>query len=180
MGKGAQEENLYRRTNISTSTLPNKDTLYPIPRTGLLYSSNVTILRGPEENGYPFISPRTVDIISCTAVREPRLTPMRQYECDSQRETMRAKVSLILDAAARSGCEHLVLSAFGCGAYQNPPEEVAQLFFEEIPHFPLNHILSCIRQDHNNVRAHNPYGNLAPFVQRFCPINGRPQRRLLA
>ena len=34
----------------------------------------------------------------------------------------------ILAAANRSKCDHLVVSAIGCGAFCNPPEEVAYAF----------------------------------------------------
>ena len=92
-GKGAQEENLYRRSNIARFTFLKREELYPIPRTGCLHSMNVAIFRGPEEYGYPFISPRAVDVISCAATLKPKLTPMRQYENSSTREVMRSKIS---------------------------------------------------------------------------------------
>jgi hypothetical protein len=34
---------------------------------------------------------------------------------------MKTQIALILEAAQVSGCQALVLSAFGCGAYGNPP-----------------------------------------------------------
>ncbi|KAJ7130194.1 hypothetical protein C8R44DRAFT_775034 [Mycena epipterygia] len=41
---------------------------------------------------------------------------------------MREKIKCVFRAAAASGCRRLVLGAFGCGAFGNPPVEVAQLF----------------------------------------------------
>jgi uncharacterized protein (TIGR02452 family) len=52
----------------------------------------------------------------------------RAYESDSQREAMTCKVRTIVQVAARNGVTHLVLGALGCGAYGNPPVEVARIF----------------------------------------------------
>ena len=51
-----------------------------------------------------------------------------RYAAASQRDAMALKVRLLLCAAARQGCTAVVLSAFGCGAFGNPPVEVALLF----------------------------------------------------
>ena len=42
------------------------------------------------------------------------------------------KVRHILQVAKEKGVTHLVLGALGCGAYRNPPEEVAEIFRREI------------------------------------------------
>ncbi|KAJ7765555.1 hypothetical protein B0H14DRAFT_2970744, partial [Mycena olivaceomarginata] len=41
---------------------------------------------------------------------------------------MREKIKCVFRAAAAQGCRRLVLGAFGCGAFGNPPAEVAKLF----------------------------------------------------
>ena len=79
---------------------------------------------------------------------------------------MKAKVHAILSAAVRCGCETLVLSAFGCGAFANPPTHVASLFRGAIEeHFlhSFKHISFSVIEDHNSWRSHNPSGNLNPF-----------------
>ena len=43
---------------------------------------------------------------------------------------MRLQIHLILEAANAAHCDALVLSAFGCGAFGNPPWTVAALFHE--------------------------------------------------
>ena len=54
------------------------------------------------------------------------------YESGADKEMMVLKVRLILRVAKEKGVTHLVLGALGCGAYHNPPEEVAKIFRREI------------------------------------------------
>jgi hypothetical protein len=63
----------------------------------------------------------------------------------------------------------LVLSAFGCGAFGNPPQVVAELFREVLSAHSdqIRRVVFCILEDHNSGRWHNPHGNLAPFVEAF-------------
>eukprot|EP00969_Alexandrium_andersonii_P278286 12301947-Alexandrium_andersonii.AAC.1 len=66
---------------------------------------------------------------------------------------MRAKAQAIVDAAQESGCSIAVLSAFGCGAYANPPAEVAQFFWDALwpvgMDTPLQGVVFCTFEDHN-------------------------------
>lgn len=41
----------------------------------------------------------------------------------------------ILTVAAANGVDSLVLGAFGCGAFQNPPEVVARAYQEILPEY---------------------------------------------
>jgi uncharacterized protein (TIGR02452 family) len=64
-----------------------------------------------------------------------------------------------------------VLSAFGCGAFANPPNHVALLFkqvFNEEEfknHFRL--VVFSIIDDHNSRKEQNPEGNVLPFSKVF-------------
>jgi len=69
-----------------------------------------------------------VDVISCAAVRGPDVDEQGRYADDAQRDRMREKIKCVLRAAVAQRCRRLVLGAFGCGAFGNPPMEVAQLF----------------------------------------------------
>ena len=44
------------------------------------------------------------------------------------KDTVRKRIRAVLHAAKAEGCETLILGAFGCGAFGNPPEAVAQIF----------------------------------------------------
>ena len=80
-----------------------------------------------------------------------------------------------MDAAregAVQGATVLVLGAFGCGAFKNPPGHVAELFNDEL-HMPnvltaFAKVIFAIRDDHNAGREHNPRGNYKPFAEIFA------------
>eukprot|EP00969_Alexandrium_andersonii_P358550 15451233-Alexandrium_andersonii.AAC.1 len=80
-GNGAQEENLHRRTDafrFLEQQVQDTADLYPIPSEGCLVSRGVTVFRGPESEGYPFLpSPFTISLISCAAIWKPRLSGNR-------------------------------------------------------------------------------------------------------
>ena len=81
--------------------------------------------------------------------------------------------------------DSLVLGAWGCGAFCNPPEHMAVLFKEtlEEPEFKdkYREVVFSIIDDHNARRPHNPEGNLLPFVrvamERSLVISAVPTRR---
>jgi uncharacterized protein (TIGR02452 family) len=64
-----------------------------------------------------------------------------------------------------------VLSAFGCGAFANPPNHIARLFKEVFLEDEFlgvfKYIVFAIYEDHNSSKAHNPYGNVLPFLEVF-------------
>ena len=79
---------------------------------------------------------------------------------------MKTKIRAILAAAVQAGCKRIVLSAFGCGAYANPPARVASLFREELGLWPIDATF-CILEDHNPHIGHRREGNLMPFLREF-------------
>ena len=95
-------------------------------------------------------------------------------------QAMVVKVRTILSAAHRSGCEALVLTAFGCGAFSNPPEDMAQIFRHLIAQQfrrAFKHISFSIRED----RKHSwyaPDGKLQPFTAAFEALDKEEYRAL--
>ena len=181
-GSAAQEENLFRRTNLfySLYQFAHYSESYKIPKhpvfnypMGLLdgiYSKNITVFRGSEKNGYYLLSsPFKVSIISVSAMKRPELECGKiKYDVDLNMN--RHKIRLILQTAYEQGHTDLVLSAFGCGAYGNPPEQIAQLFKELLDSEYKGYfreIVFAIFDDHNTYREHNPEGNLKPFKKIF-------------
>ena len=166
-GVGAQEENLYRRSDMLRLT-KEKQRLYPLRQDSCLLSRGVQILRGSEAEGYPFLAKSfSVSVISCAAVFRPKLTYWKEYRSKYEYGAMEHKVALIVQAACEAGCDVVVLSAFGCGAYGNPPVHVARMFHNAFRLSSIRHVTFCILDDHNAGRAHNPEGNLRPFRQEF-------------
>ena len=77
------------------------------------------------------------------------------------------KIRTIFRIGLLYGHDSLVLGAFGCGAYKNPPEEIAKLFHEvmEEPEFKDRYklITFSIIEDHNSRNS-----NLEAFKSEFC------------
>lgn len=51
---------------------------------------------------------------------------------DFNEASMRRKIRAQLDTLKENNIRHVILSAFGCGAFNNPPEKVASLYKEEL------------------------------------------------
>eukprot|EP01115_Flamella_aegyptia_P000120 TRINITY_DN1011_c0_g2_i1.p1 TRINITY_DN1011_c0_g2~~TRINITY_DN1011_c0_g2_i1.p1 ORF type:complete len:87 (+),score=6.68 TRINITY_DN1011_c0_g2_i1:156-416(+) len=83
--------------------------------------------------------------------------------------TIMQKMKYMFDVALKHGHDSLVLSAFGCGAFQNPPNHIARLFQEVIQEYQgcFKMVSFAILDDHNANRSHNPDGNYKPFKDVF-------------
>jgi uncharacterized protein (TIGR02452 family) len=185
-GSGAQEENIFRRTNLFRSLYQFADYAaeygirgardrYPLDgKTGGVYSGSITVFRASESSGYALLKePYRLSFVSVPALRRPELVKKGDayFIADSFVETAKEKIRTILRIAAIHNHENLVLSAFGCGAFANPPEHVALLFKEvfdeaEFKNYFRLAVFSII-DDHNSWKAQNPEGNVLPFLKVF-------------
>ena len=186
-GSGAQEENIFRRTaywaslqedsrDIS-STLPalrRFDFSYPMSDEGTIYSPDVLVFRGTEQCGYPYLeTPQRMSFIACAAYRKPPCGPSPgfRYLNNDHEEGMFRKICGILATALHHGHDSIVLSAFGCGAFCNPPNIVAELFERALrsEHFVnrFRIVVFAIFNDHNSAGPVNPFGNVIPFENVF-------------
>ncbi|MEH0156690.1 TIGR02452 family protein [Limibacter armeniacum] len=186
-GAGAQEENIFRRSNLFVSLYqfieyaavygvrPHHRFKYPINRaSGGIYSPGVTVFRSSEETGYGLLdTPYQVSVVTVPAINRPALIKQGSHYLlrpDFIAPT-KQKIRTVLRIAAKHGHDSLVLSAFGCGAFCNPPKHIARLFqevfAEEEFQGVFSHIVFAIREDKNTFRKHNPEGNLKPFQEVF-------------
>ena len=140
-------------------------------------SRRVTVFRGAESEGYPFLAePYRIDVISCVAPPHPELQrgPSRKWGLAPRRyEAMEVKIRGILSAAHRAGSEALVLTAFGCGAFRNPPADVAEIFRNLIAREfrrAFRHISFSILENRKN-SWYSHHGNLRPFVEAFQALD---------
>jgi len=185
-GAGAQEENLFRRTNLFLSLyqfaylaneygIKKHSKSYPLNRnTGGIYSADITVFRGSEQNGYCLLEkPFNVSFVSVPAISKPGLITKNNklFITDNLVEPTKEKIRTILRIAGKYNHDSLVLGAFGCGAYANPPNHMAELFKEVFlekefaSKFKL--VVFAIFDDHNSHREHNPNGNVLPFIEVF-------------
>ena len=166
-GASAQEESLCRCSTlyscISDPSVESfyarhkaekkKNPMYILHNDDLIYTPGVTVFKSdtnlpevlPEEEWYQ------VDVISCAAPRL-RLRSADQKKLGSTRDILEIeeeKLRQILDSRIRriiesarfcsgTSIEVLILGGFGCGAFRNPPDLVAQIFNKVVNDFIYN------------------------------------------
>ncbi|CAF3772226.1 unnamed protein product [Rotaria sp. Silwood1] len=190
-GDGAQEENLFRRSDYYQSLdleIADKDRserfyctpkydikrpsgyfeLYPMEEFGAIYTSGITVFRGTEAQGYPYMKDPLYNVcsIAMAAYREPVLTKKNMLENKFATNTYK-KIENIFAIGHHHKHDCLVLSALGCGAFKNPPEHVALLFKSVIYQYAgyFEKIYFAIIDDHNTGNRINPRGNFIPFKE---------------
>lgn len=182
-GAGAQEENLFRRSNLFQSLfqfVPYAEKYgvrksrfqYPLDRNyGGIYTPDAIVFRGTEQMGYPLLdNPFQMSFIAVAGINRPTLTSPEQI-IPELIEPVKNKMRTIFRIGLLHHHDSLVLGALGCGAFRNPPSHIAKLFHEvmEEPEFKNKYklLLFAILDDHNAKLKHNPDGNYFPFVREF-------------
>lgn len=166
-GAGAQEEYLFRCSDYyrflyqyastfdsyANYKIPrNPRHCYPLGEFGGVYSHGVTIFRDTQANGYQLIdSPWRVNFVAVAAYRLPyKVDSLPQKFIDGTIHKIRA----ILRIAYNNGQHRLVLGAFGCGAFNNPPSHMAKLFKQVLNEAEFQKLFREIRfaiiEDHNS------------------------------
>ena len=182
-GSRAQEENLCRRTNLFESIFRFIDTLakeyglplekkrYPLPvNHGAIYSPSISVFRESDDKNYEFMDELfNVDVITIAALKNP---PLEKGHMNAWAKSItKEKIRTMLNLAIYWENDSIVLGAFGCGAFANPPEDVAKLFKEVLsePEYcdKFEKIVFAVLDDGNSHRAHNPRGNYLPFAETF-------------
>jgi uncharacterized protein (TIGR02452 family) len=182
-GSAAQEESIFRRTNIFMSLyqfhevgtnyhIEQREERYPLEmHYGGIYTPNVTVFRKSESENCRIMSdPFKVDVITLPAVRKPAVDENGDV-ADWVKEILTGKIKQILDIALENGNDSIVLSAFGCGAYGTPPKVVAKLFHDviysdEYKNLFKEIVFAIINLPSTN-GTHNPDGNFKPFKEMF-------------
>jgi len=178
-GAGAQEENLFRRTNYFMHLTENHvmNSKYPTSLYAGIYSPNVSVIKGAESDKYELLPVASkMSFIAVAALKSPELNmlghKLPQYHTDSK-VIMQGKIRTILTLAVIGGHDCPVLSAFGCGAYHNPPNAVASLFKEVIENDfrgVFKKVVFAIIEDNNSRGRLNPSGNVKPFEDAFARV----------
>lgn len=153
-GAQAQEEYLCRASNLYNCLVSEHVSEYyrvhqeleksagghrQLATDALIYSPGVTVFRN--DSGYiPGIRRPSrqvytnkwyeIDVITCGApyFSSPAMVlPLGELE-----QIFRSRIRNILESAIEHGAEALVLGAFGCGVFNNPPLLVAEAFWKEL------------------------------------------------
>jgi uncharacterized protein (TIGR02452 family) len=186
-GAGAQEETLFRRTNLFCSLyqfapyaeqygIKPSHHQYPLDRDfGGVYTPNAIYFRESEQKGYALLEkPVSLSFITVAGMNRPDLTD-DGFIAPYHVEAIKNKIHTIFRMGLVHGHDSLVLGALGCGAFQNPPRHVARLFHEVMdePEFKNKYrcIVFAILDDHNAHQKHNPEGNFKPFAEEFAGMD---------
>ncbi len=133
-GSRAQEEELFRRSNLHMHL---HQSYYPLRLLQTVYSTDVEFFKDGFDKVFArMATPRKFDVISAPALVGPKTTADGQFYVNaSDVDTMRAKIRNLILIAAERGVNTLILSAWGCGAFNCPPTHTAQLFKEVIEEY---------------------------------------------
>lgn len=142
---GAQEESMCRTSTLYPCLEAQRSKFYEkhilefeshkidsMGNNDLIYIPDVVVFKTDES--IPKLKPESdwfkTDVIVAAA---PQLG--WSYDGNRYRELMTSRIKRILDVAAKEKTEVLILGAFGCGAFRNPPEIVAEIFASLIKNY---------------------------------------------
>lgn len=140
-GAMAQEECLCRSSNlypcISNKNvfhdyyLYHKNMKHYFFSDRLIYTKSVTVFK--DDSDIPQLMPENewfqVDVITCAA---PYIAKRKYTNKAALKELFKGRIRNIFEAAIDNGVEVIILGAFGCGAFKNPPEVVTKASHEVI------------------------------------------------
>lgn len=141
------------------STRRNNDDCIYTPGVRVICEDNAGCRLLPESEWY------TVDVITCAAP-DQRYCGSWTYQPDNAElyEVMQRRIERIYAIAAMHSADVLVMGAFGCGAFHNPPEVVARAF-ETVSRRYAHHFTTI------EYAIYNRYGS-SPNYQAFARIEG--------
>ncbi len=195
-GTNGQEENICYRSEIAgfmsfhlaeqnAKLGTGKPLVYPL-YDKLLFTPDVLVFRKRREESYMLLdTPFRVGILTSAALVNPAVKQDGDkviYELEKDRNKTEELIRNQLYIAHKNGFDSVILGAFGCGAFKNPPYEVAKLYQKLLTTTfkgAFKEIVFAILGDHGANLAHNPHGNLKPFEECFrntCVYTSRTSR----
>ncbi len=159
-GSSAQEECICRCTTLypclNTGSLwdifytPHRKMENPLYNNDCIYTPDLCVFKS--DTNFPESLPRNewwnVNVITCAApnLREHPSNAMNPFAGNitakislaELEELLTKRIRRIFEIGAANGNEVLILGAFGCGAFRNPPEIVAKVFNKVMQDFLYN------------------------------------------
>lgn len=149
---GSQEEDLFRCTSLFLSLwphrraddgagvlnrgqwiglydhqLPRLQAFYPHGKCDAIYSPEVLMVSQAEPSKFPYAMGKNYYFAAISSAAQD---VAREPPFDAN--LLREKIKTIFHIAALNNHDCLVLGAYGCGYFRNPPEEVARIFKQEL------------------------------------------------
>jgi uncharacterized protein (TIGR02452 family) len=149
-GSSAQEECICRCTTLypclNTDAMwnafykPHRKAANPLYNNDCIYTPDVCVFKS--DTNFPEVMPKdecwNVNILTCAApnLREHPSNAMNPHAGDKAvkitsaelEKLLTKRIRRIFEIAVANGNEILILGAFGCGAFRNPPQIVAKVF----------------------------------------------------
>lgn len=185
-GAKAQEEECCRRSTLSvavdTQHGVQKTQFYPLTKHSAaagLHVPAVTVFRSGNDQNYRYLDhPFNVSFGIYAAKNRPSLdySSGKPRMSDEDAADLREKIRGFFHMAYCMGHDSVVFGALGCGAYRNPPEQVAEIAFDVIKHefaHCFKEITIAIKDDHNAHLSHNLEGNFRPFARQALANGGK-------
>lgn len=190
-GTAAQEENMFRRTDchfadalLGEGNRGQKGN-YPEDAVHLLNGKHGRVyldvkprvcIRGPEEHLKPLGQMEASGDIGYQWLKDDQVFPfyeLRAAAHDLRRgaqfswEECRKRIDAQLDTLAEAGIKHVVLSAFGCGAFQNPSDKVAICYRQALEDRPADQFkVVAFGIFHGGVKK----DNFGPFAKELSKL----------
>ena len=151
-GASAQEEAICRCSTLypcleyrnmwENFYIPHRNAQNPLYNNDCIFTPDVTVFKG--DTNFPELLPETkwwnVNVITCAApnlrtVPSNRMNPFAgskkaNISQEELRELLRKRIERVFEVAIANEAEVLILGAWGCGAFRNPPKLVAEIFGE--------------------------------------------------
>lgn len=158
-GAAAQEESVCRRTTLHHALMAHEEH-WPLAAGTVIYLPKVLVLRDREDMGCAWLPQHVgISIVAGAALRHPEVTSAGDMGTRDTNE-FRTRIQGLLAVCAAQGHKHLVLSAWGCGAFGCPPKAVGGLFRAVLTskrfRGAFERVVFAVIDDHNGK-------NFAPF-----------------
>ncbi|GHT42165.1 TIGR02452 family protein [Bacteroidia bacterium] len=133
-GAQAQEESLARNSTLYPTLTKFQRKMYDYNRSlttylysdYMIYSPDVVFFRNDADELLP--QPFLFDILTSPAVNVGAIMQNKPSELSQVEQTMLSRIDKILAVFVLQKVEKIILGAWGCGVFQNKPEDVATYF----------------------------------------------------
>jgi uncharacterized protein (TIGR02452 family) len=184
-GTAGQEERICRASTlcfaVDSTYGKQPEDFYPLNSQAQdfgLYAPYITVFRGEEVEGYPYLEkPFEIAVAVMAAYcfnrgeRQPNshgLFLENNHLPQTQAKGTEAKLRNVLLMAQEKGHKSVVLMPFGCGAFSNPAKDISKIMIGLIVKEFTNtfeELYVSVVEDPNHLREPNPRGNYIEFQE---------------
>jgi uncharacterized protein (TIGR02452 family) len=135
-GARAQEESLARSSTLVHALRDDEMYRNPAHRRNPFYDDTVIVTPNVpffrQHNGQIIEKPWLADVITSAAVMAKAVRTYMPERVDEIGATMRQRTEKVFRIATTLDADILILGAWGCGAFGNAPEDIAQIMYDTL------------------------------------------------